>query len=162
VEKNQIKSVIEFGCGDGAQLSLFKIPNYIGLDVSKTAIKMCIERFKEDKTKSFFLYDPECFVDNCNLFKAELTLSLDVIFHLIEDHIFETYMKHLFSSSSKYVIIYSSDTDENARLTAPHFKNRKFTKWVEVNLPDWKLIEKIKNKYPNESPSDFFIYEKIK
>ena len=162
IKNNKINSVIEFGCGDGNQLSLFEIPNYIGLDVSETAIKMCIERFKNDKTKSFFLYDPNCFVDNHSLFKADLTLSLDVIYHLVEDHIYETYMKHLFSASKKYVIIYSSDTDENPLIQSPHCKNRKFTKWVETNLPEWKLIQKIKNKYPNESMCDFFIYKRIK
>lgn len=101
-------------------------------------------------------------MDNCSLFKADLALSLDVVYHLIEDHIFETYMKHLFSAAKKYVIIYSSDTDENPLTMAPHCRNRKFTKLVETNLPEWKLIKKIKNKYPNESHSDFFIYKRIK
>jgi hypothetical protein len=101
-------------------------------------------------------------MDNYSLFRADLVLSLDVIYHLIEDHIFETYMKHLFSASRKYVIIYSSDTDKNPFGIAPHCKNRKFTKWIETNLPDWKLIKKIKNRYPNESYSDFFIYKRIR
>lgn len=35
VKDNKINSVIDFGCGDGNQLSLFEIPYYIGLDVSK-------------------------------------------------------------------------------------------------------------------------------
>ena len=84
-------------------------------------------------------------MDNCSLFKADIVLSLDVIFHLIEDRIFETNMKHLFSVAQKYVIIYSSDTDKNLLTSDPHCKNRKFTKWVENNLPDWKLIKKIRN-----------------
>jgi SAM-dependent methyltransferase len=162
VKDNKVNSVIDFGCGDGNQLSLFKIPNYIGLDVSKTAIKMCIKRFSGDKTKSFFFYDPDCFIDNCSLFKADLALSLDVIYHLIEDRTFETYMKHLFSAAKKYVIIYSSDTDKNPFVRAPHCKNRKFTKWVETNFPEWKLIKKIKNRFPSKSHSDFFIYKRIK
>jgi len=102
------------------------------------------------------------FVDNHSLFKADLTLSLDVIYHLIEDHVYETYMKHLFSASKKYVIIYSSDTDENLLIQAFHCKSRKFTKWIEANLPEWKIIQKIKNRYPNESMCDFFIYKRIK
>lgn len=159
VKKNDIKLVIEFGCGDGNQLSFFDFPNYIGLDVSKTAIKLCVERFKNDKRKSFFLYGPECFEDNHSVFKAELALSLNVIYHLIEDHIFEFYMKHLFSSSDKFVIIYSDDIDTKQ---AYHEKHRQFSKWVETNLPEWKLINKIKNRYPNESCADFFIYRRVK
>ena len=36
-----VESVIEFGCGDGHQLSLAKYPHYVGLDVSRAAIRMC-------------------------------------------------------------------------------------------------------------------------
>ncbi len=50
VKNNEINSVIEFGCG---YVSLLKVPKYIGLDVSKSSIKMCSMKFKEDKTKSF-------------------------------------------------------------------------------------------------------------
>ena len=80
-----------------------------------------------------------------------------MIYHLIEDDIFELYMKHLFSSSDKFVIIYSDDVDINQRY---HEKHKQFSKWVELNLPEWKLIKKIKNRYPNESCADFFIYKK--
>ncbi len=158
VKEKNINSVIEFGSGDGNQLSLFKFPKYIGLDVSKTAIKMCLKKFENDKTKSFFLYDSEYFRDNHGIFKAELALSLDVIYHLIEDKIFELYMNHLFSSAEKYVIIYSNN-EEKVQLY--HEKYRKFTDWIEKNIKGWKLVKIIKNKYPEQSHSDFFIYEKI-
>src|SRR5687767_4284814 len=39
VEKNCIKSVVEFGCGDGAQLSLANYPAYLGIDASEYAIE---------------------------------------------------------------------------------------------------------------------------
>ncbi len=162
VQDNNVNSVIEFGCGDGNQLLLFDFPNYVGLDVSRTAIKLCMSRFERDETKSFFLYDPECFEDNNSIFKAETALSLDVIYHLVEDGVFELYMKHLFSGSDKFVIVYSTDTDINAVLRTSHIKNRQFSKWVEHNLSDWKLIRRIKNRFPNESACDFFIYQKEK
>jgi len=159
VKRNKINSVIDFGCGDGNQLFLFDFPSYIGLDVSRTAITLCMKRFKNDKTKSFFLYDPECFEENNYIFRADLVLSLDVIYHLIENKIFKLYMKHLFSSSDKFVIIYSDDTNTNQRY---HEKHRQFSKWIETNLSEWKLINKIKNRFPNESCADFFIYKNIK
>ena len=52
VQNNNIGSVIEFGCGDGNQLSLASYPSYIGLDTSHKAIELCKKRFKEDKSKS--------------------------------------------------------------------------------------------------------------
>ncbi len=55
-----MQAVIELGCGDGNQLPLAAYPQYIGLDVSKTAIELCKIRFACDPGKSFFLYDNSC------------------------------------------------------------------------------------------------------
>src|SRR5437660_1578196 len=38
IEKHHVASVIEFGCGDGNQLSLARYPRYLGLDVSEAAV----------------------------------------------------------------------------------------------------------------------------
>ena len=164
IDENKINDVIEFGCGDGNQLSLLNCPTYIGFDVAPTAIKLCKERFAKDKNKSFFLYDSLCFVDNNNIFQADLTISLDVIYHLIEEEVFHEYMKTLFSCSKKYVIIYSINIDETQTY---HEKHREFSKWIYSNRPDWKFDKIIKNKYPynpsdpeNTSISDFFIFKK--
>ncbi len=60
VKGNDVQAVIELGCGDGNQLPLAAYPQYIGLDVSKTAIELCKIRFACDPGKSFFLYDNSC------------------------------------------------------------------------------------------------------
>lgn len=158
VNQNNIRSVIELGCGDGNQLKLFKIAQYTGYDVSKTIIKKNKKLFSSDKTKTFKV------LMNKISENADCTLSLDVIYHLVEDNIFENYMKLLFSASNKYVVIYSSNKDEYQTI---HVKHRNFTKWIEKNLVDWKLKLIIKNKYPfdvqdpdNTSFADFYFYEK--
>lgn len=160
VSEHEIRSVIEFGCGDGNQLKLANYPTYLGFDISKTAVDLCRETFKRDSSKSFKL------IDEYDNERAELTLSLDVLFHLIEDEVFETYMMRLFNSSDKYVIIYSSNTDENEEREAPHVKHRHFTRWIKEHLQEWSLIEHIPNKYPYKgnylegSFADFYIYQK--
>lgn len=159
VEQHQILAVIELGCGDGNQLGLAHYPNYRGYDVSQTAIKFCLRKFKEDRSKEFYLMNKI----NKRTRKADLVISLDVIYHLIEDKVFDNYMRQLFAISSKYVIIYSSNYDDHF---APHVKCRKFTDWVDLHVgSSWRLIEKIENKYPfeandpdNTSISDFYIY----
>lgn len=161
VQKNNIQSVIEFGCGDGNQASLSHYPTYIGFDISQTAITTCNERFSQDTTKKFFL------INEYQNQKADLTLSLDVIFHLVEDSVFQEYMNRLIHASNKYVIIYSSDSDENPHAEVLHVKHRKITRWMKENYPNWKLIEHIPNKYPYQgdykegSFADFFVYEKV-
>jgi len=165
VSDRQIKSVIEFGCGDGNQLLLAKYPHYIGFDVAPAAVQLCAEKFKGDPTKSFFLYDPECFLDGAGVFRADLTISLDVIFHLVEDPVFERYMELLFCCSIRFVVIYSSNFDQVT--SSPHERERKFTDYVAAHFPRWSLVEKIENQYPMSkypaalgSLCDFYIYER--
>ena len=160
VEKNNVKSVIEYGCGDGNQLRLARYPTYVGFDVSDRAISLCREIFSSDHSKQLKL------MQDYNGERAELAISLDVIYHLTEDDVFEAYMKRLFDSSDRYVVIYSSNTGEQAKTQAPHVRHRKFTQWVEKNVPSWKLVQHIPNRFPytgNErkgSFADFYIYEK--
>lgn len=162
VIKYNINSVLEMGSGDGNQLAYFDFPNYIGLDISSHAITICRKKFKHDHSKQFILLNK-----NTAIPKADLVLSLDVLYHLVEDEVFYTYMKRLFSSSKKFVIIYSCNFDDNDGFP-PHVRPRKFTNWVDRNIIDFQLIEKIENKYPydskdkeNTSFADFYIYRKL-
>jgi SAM-dependent methyltransferase len=160
VTQHDVRSVIEFGCGDGSQLALASYPRYLGLDVSETVVARCRQLFASDPSKTFAL------MSDYRGEGAELTLSLDVIYH------FDDYMRKLFAASSRYVIVYSSDTDANAAPDADtdysgaYIRQREFSKWVRLQAPAWTLIEHIPNRYPHKgddregSFADFFIYEK--
>ena len=164
VHEHDIGRVVELGSGDGHQLSLARYPRYLGIDVSPAAIRLCRERFDKSPFE-FRESSPAAFDYIRREFKPDLALSLDVLFHLVEDAVFETYMRDLFSLGADYVIIYASDgtfTDN-----AQHVVNRAFTPWVRDNAPDWHLSEVIANRYPfdpadgdNTSFSDFFIYRR--
>jgi len=153
-----VESVIEFGCGDGHQLSLANYPHYIGLDVSRAAIRICKSRFADDPSKSFFLYEGDSFVDRVGLFAADLAISLDVVYHLIEDQVFEAYMKHLFAAGKRYVVVYS--TNKEIRDDAPHVRHRQFSLWVEQNCPQWGLIDVVRGPSSLPRRADFFVYER--
>lgn len=158
VSDNNIRTIIEYGCGDGNQLKLASYPSYIGFDVSPAAISLCKRLFSGDDTKTFRLV--EDYKDEA----AQLTISLDVVYHLVEDGIYNEYMVRLFDSAESYVIIYS--TNISADGMAPHVKHRKFTEWVETDRPEWKLLRHIPNRYPYEgdiktgSAADFYIFSK--
>ena len=112
----------------------------MGLDVSPTAIATCRSMFADDTSKSFKLsseYAGEV---------ADLALSLDVLYHLVENDLFESYMRRLFDSSSRYVIIYSSNTDDNSDRAGAHVKHRQFSDWVATRLREWELIQHIPNR----------------
>jgi hypothetical protein len=157
VSARAVRSVIEFGCGDGNQLSLADYPSYIGLDVSRTAIGLCQRRFAGDTAKSFFLYDGACFTDRAGIFGAELALSLDVVYHLTEDAVFETYLRHLFAAARRFVVIYSTNTSSGG--TAPHVRHRHFTPWVEAHCPQWRLAGTTRGPGTERASADFFVYE---
>lgn len=155
VASHGIRDVIEFGCGDGNQLALARYPSYLGLDVSPDAIDGCARRFAGDPGKSFML------VRDYAGQTAQLALSLDVIYHLTEDEVFDAYMRTLFGAAQEYVVIYSSDRDEPQ---TAHVRHRQFTLWVHANAPGWRLLQHIPNRYPytgdNDTGSlaDFYIY----
>lgn len=164
LEEYAVGSVVEFGCGDGNQLSLVPYPRYVGLDVSRSAVQRCAARFAGDATKSFFCYDPEAFADGAGVFRADLAISLDVIYHLVEDAVFERYLRQLFGAASRVVAVYSSDTDDSD--PEPHIRHRRVTAWVAAQLPEWRLARRVPNPYPisgdyrQGSFADFFIFER--
>ena len=150
VTRHGVQSVIEFGCGDGHQLTLAQYPDYVGFDVSPTAVAACRQRFRGDPHKSFRV------MDEYRSEQADLALSLDVIYHLVEEQVYERYMRTLFEAARRYVIIYSTDSDDN-RGSAPHVKHRAFTEWIQRHQPRWTLVEHVPNRY-RESSAEFFAY----
>lgn len=161
VEQNDVETTIELGCGDGAQLSTANYPRYVGVDVSRRAVEICREKYANKPDWQFFLAsDKQNYKDN-----YDLALSLDVIYHLVEDRVYQEYIEELFSLSCNFVIIYSSD-EENISSMA-HVRHRNFSKYVENNIDNWVLVKKIPNQYPLDpddmdetSFADFFIYER--
>lgn len=97
--------------------------------------------------------------------RADLSLSLDVIYHLVEDGAYAEYMHRLFESALHFVIVYSSNWDERA---AAHVRHRRFTDWVASNQPEFQLLSFDANPYPfdpddpdNTTFADFYVYERV-
>jgi hypothetical protein len=145
IDTMQITSAIEFGVGDGNQLGLIKYPRFLGLDVSKKAIQLCIEQYKHDPTKSFFSYDQLAFSDQAGFVKADMSLSLDVIYHLVDQPDYETYLTNLFNAATKCVVIYS--TNEELPHFGGHEKHRVFLNDLNRLTNGWKLHEVIENEF---------------
>lgn len=162
IEKNKIQTLIDLGCGDGNQLSMLVVPGYLGIDVSETVIDK--NRDVHGSTGRRFMTLDE-FKKSTE--KAHLTVSMDVIYHLTEEDVYQDYMQLLFDSSEKFCIIYSCN-EEAVASDAPHLRRRKFTNWVEANRSEWNLKQIVCNDYPfkdmqnprETSISDFYIYKK--
>lgn len=130
INTNRVKSVIDWGCGDGKVLSYVKPGvDLVGVDVSKTVIDRVSAKFP----------DWRFFVDDAPGVKCDLAMSLDVLFHLPDDEDFYAYLDRLFGSARKLVLIYS--TDHDTPLMGHHLRRRRFTPVVSERHPRWKLVK---------------------
>lgn len=152
VKDYEVRSVVEFGCGDGHQLSLANYPDYVGLDVSETAVNKCRTLFALDSRKRFYRLPTLWPVS------AELALSLDVIYHLTEDNVYEQHLKDVFGSATRFVILYTSDSDavDPSLYTADHVRHRPVCRDVTARFPEWLMMD----CEPNPDGSDFYTYQR--
>lgn len=163
IREHGVRSIIEFGCGDGAQLAHIDCPEYLGLDISATVLDRCRARFSGDATKRFCLYTSEFPRDVPGAARADLALSIDVLYHLVEEDVFARHLRDLFGSAERMVVIYSSDFERAEPV--PHVRHRAFSAWVEAHIPGWTLRRRTPNRYPyceedgSGSLADFFVYE---
>jgi predicted TPR repeat methyltransferase len=151
IKKYDIKSITDFGCGDGNQIGGLNIRKYLGLDISEEAIKMCVTKYSTDTTKTFEVYNNEV-----KLKKSDLTMSLDVIYHIFEDNLFDNYMNDLIKYSNNHILIYSSNF--NDKEWRQHVRHRRFDQKLATVAA---LIEHIPNIFP-DCPADFYLYKLIK
>lgn len=161
-----IKSIVELGSGDGNQLSLFDLDDrrYVGLDVSKTIIQKCKEN--DNFIGIEFYKIPPTDITSVFSERMDLSMSLDVLYHLIEDDIYEHYLDSLFALSHGYVLIYAFPFDTD--IFGAHIKPRDFRKRIASDYTDWIQIEHIPNEYPaindeasKASFSEFFLYKRM-
>ncbi|MDX1454443.1 MAG: class I SAM-dependent methyltransferase [Gammaproteobacteria bacterium] len=165
VAKHGIETLVELGCGDGNQALLFDVDRYLGLDVAPGAIQRCAERFAGRTGFSCELYDPARFEPSAAGKHSDAALSLDVLYHLVEDEVYQLYLQQLFALAERLVIIYSSNKTSLPFLTHRHVRHRRFVDDVARLAPGWKLVETVPNRYPARflgllggSFADFYIY----
>jgi hypothetical protein len=161
VKNRNVRSVIEFGCGDGAQLTLADYPEYTGIDVSPSATALCRRHFADDPHKKFITLDDPASQDA----RGEMALSLDVIYHLVEDDVYDAYMRRLVQAAARFIFIYSSNVELPGHV--PHIRHRCFMAWLAKNAPEWALSAHVCNEYPYDinnptetSWADFYFFER--
>jgi SAM-dependent methyltransferase len=151
IKDKEIKSINDFGCGDGNQISLLNnFESYVGFDVSKTILQKNKFKFGNNKKYSFVF-------DVKEMKETDLVMSIDVIYHIIEDKLYNEHIDNLFSLSNKYVLVYGVNTEDTN--TVPHMKYRKFVDDVSEKYPEFKLIDETKYDKKNNNIG-FYLFEK--
>lgn len=79
------------------------------------------------------------------------------IYHIINKIEYNDYLVRLFEKSIKCVLIYSTNHCRNGN--AKHIHNREFTKWIDANINNFKLVETFENNL--DVSAQFFLYKKF-
>ena len=134
-----IKSINDIGHGDGNQLKYIEgFKDYTGYDVSEHARQRCLNIHGKKKGYRF--------ISDTNSFNTgDLAMSLDVIYHLVEQDTFESYMDLLFSLS-QYVLIYSTDMDNGNSGSRSHVYHRNIKNYISKTFINFKLIDNVELK----------------
>lgn len=150
-----IKTILDFGCGDGNQASMFHgYGLYVGVDIAPKAIELCREKYKGRK-HCIFAHASK--MDKFVNLKIDLVLSMDVIFHLVEDEVYHKYMQTIFDVNAKYIGVYSTNTAFAHRSVA-HVKHRNYSK--EFNQNSRYLLLRV-IPHIGTNPQKFFaLYER--
>lgn len=152
IADHDVKSVIDWGCGDGQVLELVDLHDayYRGMDVSPTIV--------DRMTVKFPLLDFSVPTRKGRHVGKhfDLALSFDVLFHFPDEADYADYLGQLFDSAEKYVMIYS--TNYAGGRTSRHVFRREFTPDIAELFPDWELTT-VETPL-REGLASFFVYEK--
>lgn len=151
IQAHAISSVIEVWCGDGNNLALYECQEYLWLDISPTIVDYCKWKFYNDTTKRFELYDHSITE------KADLTLCLDVTYHIFPREEWEKTIKKTIKMANKYAIFYSFPAPN---WHAMHINNYNFEEYLFKYCKRNKYeVEKLEIT-PPDSNSRFYIVKK--
>jgi len=157
IKNNFIESTIEFGCGDGNQVSLIDYSFYTGLDVSEAAIALCIKKFEHDANKNFFVFNPADYkrLEPC---ESDLVVCLDVLYHILDENDFVNTLDAIFKSSKKFIILYTM-LNEPSNQVAGHIKYRDIRTYTD-KYTHFEVFNIIDQKHPDLSSAAFIIFKK--
>lgn len=152
-DKIQPLGVLDFGVGDFTYFSVFTGRNFkfFGLDISPTKVVQLKHTFGENAEFSFAttIYDfDDALYDHA--------ISLDVIFHLVEDSTYTNYINHITRLPIESIVIYSSNFNDNK--WELHVRHRRFV--PDILSRGFELIEYIPNP-THSTDSDFYFFKRI-
>ena len=145
IRRAGIQSVLDVGVGDGVVSEMIDAPaGYVGYDISETAISLCREMMP-DRT----------FTTTLPAGDFDLIISMDVIFHLVNEDDYQAHLALLFGPSPEIgrraVLVYATNHDERG---AAHVLHRKWTNDVP---PTWSLTAQWRSR--SDKRKSFWLLE---
>ncbi|MDM5280312.1 class I SAM-dependent methyltransferase [Paenibacillus silvae] len=157
IQREGIRRVIEFGCGDGNQLKYMDYGEYLGMDVASASVEHCASMYADDPSKSFMVYRPGLWV-NRGFLQADLTVCLDVLYHITDETDFRQTLHDVLQASTRWVVLYTR-LREQEEPGVRTIQDRNLFHYL-FDFPEFKVHEIIRQRYPEQSSADFVILKR--
>jgi len=158
----EITKVADFGCGDGLLASKLKITKYYGIEINSEIVDNLKNKFLG---KNEFEFSTKFESQWRN--KIDASISVDVIFHLIEEDVYQKYMNELFFADAKYVVIRAYNHKSQGTGRNSHILHREFLNTIKKYFPNYNLVNvsspRRRHIYLSDSDKNqFFVFKKSK
>lgn len=147
IERYAIRSITDFGCGDGMQIRDLQVREYLGLDISSVAVKICRKLYSDRPNWRFEV------LGQAELPAVDLALSLDVLYHVVDRDDFVSYLQRLFGNS-KYVLVYANYSERVSN--AAHAVYRDNLREIAAMFPRAHCIER--HAHPGKADFGFALF----
>ena len=134
IAAHEVRSVVDWGCGDGRVALRLQVPRYLGLDVSPTALSLALRTCGKRPGWEWRLFDSRT-GPQLPIAGFDMALSLDVIFHLTDDDLYRRHVEWLFASAP-LVCISASNRNELGHI---HVRHRAWAKDIPTG---WDVLHK--------------------
>lgn len=98
---NGIDNIVDVGCGDLAFMEGIDAINYTGIDISQT---MVARNTKIKPEWNFILSSADIKIDGV---KGDVVFCHDMLFHIMDDDIYEKILENLIAYSNEYISIFT-------------------------------------------------------
>jgi len=115
IEDYHCKNMVEFGCGDANQMTLFTRIPYVGYDISSTIIERDKKKYADLPQSEFLIMDMGADYSNIK----DLSICVDVLFHLTIEEDWLKLIDHVCKAGKKMIVI-TTNTEEIREEYFPH------------------------------------------
>lgn len=126
-----VRSLVDWGCGDGSQAALVNVGMYVGVEVAPSAWEAASVALATRDNCCIVLAPPGQSIT----IRADMAVSMDVVFHLTADHEYEEWLARVFGSATKFVAVHGTDYES---VPNGHMRHHEVTRDAP---PDWTLRE---------------------
>ncbi len=157
-----IDNVIDVGCGDLAFMEGRHVENYTGIDISETII----EHNKQDHPEwNFICSSADTFIPNLH---GEVVFCHDILFHIIDDTMYNNILKNLTKYSDKYISIFTWDKNPISwyKIKPRIYNSKKYQKYRNFDQDLNVFIDngfslKLKESSKTNKYGAMYIFEKV-